>query len=540
MMVLGLTLLQAGCALEVPAPDAPAPAEREAGLQSNPVVLQRTHIQRDLYWRGCNAFEPYSLACRWAANLRCQELGYASGYGVVEVDQVIADVLCVPASLGTYREFPYGDACTSSDPTSIHCQSRARRECLREGYMGATGVIGANPNVIATTCLKPGPELRATSLGALQAANPQEPRCTSAGIISGNGCQHNTHRWCRSLGYSAGFGPQEYDAATGAAGVICTGGVQDTAGLYRPGTFDGYERAAVLGDNVLGGPAFAWNPARLEALTYGDSLYNAFPHPILVRKISSGSSYPGPVFSKDACLYLNRPATYQFDDNDDGEVNCTYSDTAQHPTVDLLNRGLVLYPGERVVFQATPQWGAGGQGHHAWTTLHITAPDGVTAPLRRVRFPKWDTAYSVNGTLYVGAGYNGAASVNTPSAVPPGKPLQESNWWYPVPRHTAIRGLSVFLSNGQAPGVQGVSACVRVVYQGGAPVRPPICFDFQGDLIGPSSFPGNNPGVPGSAFIPMDVDVPAGVLLGIDFTLRNPSGTPLAMDFAGYLWLDQR
>ena len=77
-----------------------------------------------------------------------------------------------------------------------------------------------------------------------------------------------------------------------------------------------------------------------------------------------------------------------------------------------------------------------------------------------------------------------------------------SNDWYLSPIHTAIRGITIF-------GSKYMSFVVRVVYQGGVPVSAPISVNLN-NLVSFNA---------GSAFIPLDIDVPAGALIGVDFTI---------------------
>jgi hypothetical protein len=144
--------------------------------------------------------------------------------------------------------------------------------------------------------------------------------------------------------------------------------------------------------------------------------------------------------------------------------------------------------------------------------------------------------------VHAGCGKN---CVIKPSAVPPEKVpvgadptdplyLQSSNDWYLSPVHTAIRGITIFTNT-------SVEGYVRVVQQGGQNIRPPYHFVIDpvqvgsSLLLGPSAFNhffGNSQN--GSSFVPIDIDVPAGALIGIDFILEKTG------DFGGYVWLDRR
>src|SRR5262249_22304565 len=122
------------------------------------------------------------------------------------------------------------------------------------------------------------------------------------------------------------------------------------------------------------------------------------------------------------------------------------------------------------------------------------------------------------------AGCADASCPVSPATTISGFPNVNANPWYVAPAHTAVRGITVFAGTTEA-------FSVRVVWQGGAPVSPPVTISLE-------TYP------PYSAFqngfIPLDIDVPAGALIGVDFTLPvTPAGGAFD-DFGGYLWLDQR
>jgi hypothetical protein len=487
-------------------------------------LLQRVHIARDLLPKACNFSNPFSISCRWAAYLACVERGFVGGTGPVEYQYSVADILCVPASQGTYREFAYAQGCNTGNLESIFCDSLTRRECLQAGFVSSVGVIGANAVNVGTVCLSAGSSLtEVTASGAELEAAGTTGTCQTGQIGTVNRCQQGAHRLCRQKGFDLGFGPLEY--GNGEALMACALGAVDTGGLSLSSTFDGYERAAQLGVNVLGAPAFAGN------LIYADVLFNNFSYSLLVQKFETFSDFVAPLggtYSRDMCFFLNRGGIFQYDDNDDGEVTCVYSDGATQPVADMLQAGLLLKPGERLAFQGTPDWSSSGPSNNAWAHLTVKALQSGDIPVRRVRFPRWDTAYSVDSSLAIPAGTVGTAVV--PAVVPPGKPLESSNGWYSVASATTIQGVTIFMSNGQAVGNQKVHFCVRVT-QGGIDIVTPSCNTLEADLFTPAAYPN------GSAFFPLNLAVPQSASVGVDFTFTT--ATPTALDFAAYLWLLQ-
>ena len=186
------------------------------------------------------------------------------------------------------------------------------------------------------------------------------------------------------------------------------------------------------------------------------------------------------------------------------------------PSTDAAPNALVRYVGSTVVF-----------GRH-----------GSGPALRRIRFPQADSGYAVRARSQVNvhAGCFGPSCAVRPNEG--GWGGNSANWWYVVPRATAIRGMTVFMSNGQAHGTNGVKGCVRVVQQGGKDVTTPWCFKVAAQKFGPSTYDAAfGPQQHGSAFVPFTMAVPAQMLIGIDFSLFADSNTGL--DFAGYLWVDQ-
>ena len=186
-------------------------------------------------------------------------------------------------------------------------------------------------------------------------------------------------------------------------------------------------------------------------------------------------------------------------------------------------RGVLLKPGDSLIYGTAP---GGANGFYGFANVFFARADAYV-PMMRVRFPRWDTGWiGPNGMLTVQAG------CNVSSCLPAGvwanvsdqsKPQRPSNDWYVVPQHTAIRGITVF-------GTTQMKFSIRVVQQGGIPLIAPVTID----LSTVSTFSSGQ-----SAFIPLDIDVPQGALVGIDFTLPVNGILP-GDDFAGYLWFDQR
>lgn len=513
----------------------------QLSIQGGTLDLLDVHILQDLRGLnglyGCDIWDPMSLGCRKSTFQHCQAMGYLGGVGPIEWEKTSARIACVPKSAGSYEQFGFNGECTSSSPRSIWCQSLTRRRCVAKGYQTSTGVVDALESGITTLCIK-GPEVydlvSFSSVDDLLAPS-KDPACSKEAIVVGKGCQHAVSRFCIAKGYSTGFDVLEFNGDTGSGSVSCVKAKVIDTGMVKSSAFDGYERPAVFGTMVLGGASFA------KDITYQDAIVNKYSFPIVVTSLSPSSSFIGGAYSKDSCFFLNKGEIFQSDNSDDGEVACTYSEEKLSPSILFGTKtGLLLKPGERLIFQGTPQWGSGGIGLYTGAKVTIAREGLGTVGLRRLRFPQWDTAYQVpagNSPVTISAGCNKSGCGPTPASVPPGKPLQNSNGWQVMSKATRIRGINFFYGSAQVPGVQRFKGCLRVVQQGGSDLRSPWCFDVSDSNIGPATF-NRIFGLQqsGSSYVPLDIEVPAGALIGLDFTLSSESAGGL--DLATYVFYE--
>jgi hypothetical protein len=484
------------------------------------------HTAQELWQRGCDIWNAGSDSCQAASMQYCIAHGYAGGFGPVEYIDNVATVECLDSNVATYESFPYAGACTADSPTSLACQSEARRSCVALGFSGAVGVTEANDGVIGTMCLneKSGVEgVTITSVSELQAGI--FPNCTTDGIVNGDGgCQTAVHRFCEREGFGTGFNVSEFNANTGEGLALCApanagpSAIDLSTGVAR--------RAAVLGTMLMGGPTAGGRD------NSADTVYNNFSFPILVT-LAQPYAFQGFTLSStagDSCFYLNQGLIYQVDNSIDGELMCIHHPSSTtYPGLPYgdSQRGILLQPGQSLLYQGDS---GGTAGYYDVTNVTFSMESNLVPliPMMRVRFPRWDTGW--NGSvspLTVSAGCDVASCpilATSSVTVPPGKPALPSNSWYVVPAATAIRGITVF-------GSTQMSFTIRIVQQGGAQLLDPITIDLStvADFVSGTS-----------AFIPLDLDIPAGALVGIDYTLPvNPVGGPTD-DFAGYLWFDQR
>ncbi|MBI2057816.1 MAG: hypothetical protein HYT63_02440 [Candidatus Yanofskybacteria bacterium] len=513
--------------------------------------MRSIQVINDLYSQGCDVWTPYSAACRRVVTQYCQQMGFIGGYGPLEVHEGKAVVACVGSLLGKYVEFSYADGCSANNPSSLNCQSRARRQCQAFDYASAVGVVSQNASSFGTICLGKNDIVKEVSTTLQSIQNVQPPNefpksiCDFNAVANGVGCQSRVQQFCVQQGYDTGFNILEYNSGNGSAIVTCIkkSSVDLTytseGSMRAPRDNDAYVWPAHLGKNILGGAAFAGD------VTYTDGIYNPFSYPLIIKSLKGFTNYRNPdpnAYSRDMCFYLNKGQTQQSRDNFDGELVCSYTESVDTPNTDFDgNAGALLKSGEHLYFQATPQWGSGGrglngEGLYAWGELDVAVLDNTKVGLNRVRFPRVDTGYSLtpNNPLTVPAGCEDGCAVRDSQG------NASTNWWYSTATATHIRGISFFGGSAQVPGVQRMQGCLRLSDSNGGNISSPWCFDLQDEHFNPSTYTrafGNIFGyLSGSQFVPLDINVPAGSKIGLTFTLSSEvSGT---VDLATYVWLD--
>jgi hypothetical protein len=368
----------------------------------------------------------------------------------------------------------------------------------------------------------------AAGLGELAQQNPELQTCNYHGIVQGWGCQNHAHRLCVSRGFGTGFNVANYNGSQNTA-LVCAQ-AHAVENEFKISEFGDDVRPLAYGTNILGGLAQSALPNG-SWLTQGDAIRNDKNVPVVVTQAEVTSSYDGWWFSSDSCFTIGKPTTWQNDPDDEhsgGELMCVYSSEQARPNFNYgrSGRGVVLDPGQTLRFQATPNWGPSGNNHYA--TAHVTvAPADGYAKMRRMRFPRVDSAYSA-GLVQAGCNEN---CTRVPMSVSEGMNPVSTNKWYVAATHRTIRGITIFTNT-------AVWGSLRVVQQGGADIRTPYNFEINRDsysyALGPQAFDESlGAQQTGSAFVPLDIDVPVGALVGIDFYIYEDGG-----DFAGYVWFE--
>lgn len=542
-------------------------------------VLTKAHIIEDLYMHNCNIWSSInssSFECRWASYTKCQSLGYRGGFGIQKYKQAFqpyqdngpatspyVDILCLGEDVGDYKEFSYDsrEQCSIDSVLSINCDYYLRNKCKSLGYYSSSGAIGYNKNAIATFCIKSSPNAveMPFTLGEVQEVD-KKLGCVSSDILNGNKCQANLHLFCVSKGYLSGFEAIEYNPETEKGLVVCVKGSTDLRGVSA--NFDEKTRStyrpARIGSNIIG------NIVNSASGTYSDGIYNAFDYPIVIRYIASSSNFKKFTmpYGKEACFFLNNHLMGQKSQtNDSGELFCLPSDSFDLPNQYYFDRGVLLYPGEKLFFNG-PVDGYTipfPSGYYSWANITISSIDNVVS-IRRIRFPQIDSTYDMNvskGTVTIHAGCDQSSPFSSycPALrsygginfdqVNGGEIVRDlnSNWWYNVTEDTYIRGMSVYFTNGRSPGIQSLAACLRVANQAGQDVIAPYCFGVSDDYLTPTSLDkyfSENIKTKGSSFVKLDIPVKKGNLVGIDFSFKTESSENVGMDFAGYIWIEKK
>lgn len=560
-------LILVGCAAEVGAPE----VDPELGPSLPAVGRVMVHHERDLRGRGCDVWAAAGLDvhCRWAAFQLCRDLGFGGAVGAVDVPLVTRDgaiwlepataltVACLRSDVVAYREYPYSGGCTFATRESVQCEHLARASCLDEGFVGTVGVVGFNTSNIATLCLVGHPDLghslHTEPAVSLAAAEPKarsywNGRCSEAHARDDNGCAHHADLRCLAVGATAGTDVLELSAGGDATYACLTDHTGRPAPQrVRPNALGFYDGSLQIGINRVGGPAF-W--ARNEPTTAGgqvwaDGMLNELGMPVLIRSAQAATNYTGPGFSRDQCLDLAFMAPWQDELTGDGEVNCTYSQEAGDPIFAMGDRAMILYPGERLGYVGVAQWEAQSPaGLHAWMDVTVSPLEPGIMPVRRLRFPRRDSAYE----LTPGVPLTIPAGCVTGCPLPPplpafGIPERHSNHFYRICSATTLGGLSWFISSPESTGAKVATTCIRIHADAGgvpgAPVVPPICHTFTATRLGPTMFLDAD-GRPNS-FRRLAVPVPAGSWIGVDLTMQvehAAASPPTFMDLGAYLWLD--
>ncbi len=571
--------------------DAPVDAPADASALPRPALARvMVHLLRDLAPRGCDVSVQLGLdmGCRAAAGALCRDLGYAGSLGVVDVPLIpgadprggsapiwrepasAATVVCVDGEVALDRAYPLAGACTAAAAAvgAAACESLALRGCVGEGFVSSAGVARADATGLHTLCLRSSPRIEVSPyrmIGVTALTSLEDPiarqrwaeQCTAAQALDGNGCAHHADLFCRGTGADAGTDVQEDDGTT--AWVTCLrnldGRAQPSAvRLVGDPMLYAYEAPLALGDNLLGGPA-VWSGREAAGTELGvtsaggqawpDALYNDLGRPVLVRSVAFSSSATGPDFSRDQCLGLRVALPEQLTADGDGEIECTYSQERTDPGFALGDRGIVVYPGERITYTGVAQWNAAdARGLTAQAQVEVTELAPGVVPVRRLRFPRRDTAFAlVPGTwLSVPAGCVSPTCATATPIAPP----EHTNQWYRVRSATRVVGVSWFFSSLQ-PGVGGrkdARTRVRVQLDDGAghPAGADLTIGpwraLGGDVLGPAVFRtalGTD-----NSFERLDpIQVPAGAWVGVDLEMRIESAAPTAfIDLAAFLWLD--
>ena len=176
-------------------------------------VVQTTYVAMAGFHPVCDGeAQRVGADCNAAIHRACgADRCHVSGFGPVEL--VGGDLTAVCVSGAALRVVPfaelsdfgrdcrgvfgaYGHACSAA----IHTWCRAR------GFVTGFGPVESREQDADVACLQAPAEVRQTTFDALQA---QHPECNGRRDVWTTACNAAIHRWCRTQGFTSGYGPVE-------------------------------------------------------------------------------------------------------------------------------------------------------------------------------------------------------------------------------------------------------------------------------------------------------------------------------------------
>ncbi|MCA9541000.1 MAG: hypothetical protein KC620_19000, partial [Myxococcales bacterium] len=145
----------------------------------------------------------------------------ATGFGPVENSGDTSVVTClsgVTAERVTYATLAaHHDVCDGNrERIGPACNAAIHRWCASRGFVSGFGPVESGPDFVFAVCVGPRAEVRGVTYAALSA---QHGPCDGNGQRIGPDCNAAIHRWCRSQGFTSGYGPVENSG--GDAAVTC-------------------------------------------------------------------------------------------------------------------------------------------------------------------------------------------------------------------------------------------------------------------------------------------------------------------------------
>jgi len=181
----------------------------DEGYRASNVDVTYTTLQT--YNSGCNSSTGrWGLACNGAIHRYCISLGCnQSGFGPVENSgntfwgTCVAGVSVINTTYTVLSS--YHGPCTSVNPIGPDCNAAIKRYCMDNGYVSGFGPVYASGNSATITCLTSGANISTT----YTVLATHHASCDGSTERWGQHCNAAIKRFCRSEGYTSGFGPIE-------------------------------------------------------------------------------------------------------------------------------------------------------------------------------------------------------------------------------------------------------------------------------------------------------------------------------------------
>lgn len=178
----------------------------------------------------CSSGSPYSMACRSAIDNICRDAGYLSGVGPLTISSSKWKIACLglssystPYFSTTFSEITmFYPTCTYSGITSTTCATAVQTDCNLRGY-----VAGWGPVQLPAYLSDAYSQINFICLDSTQAATIDVDTgdltdlvsTCSPGTTVSTSCASASQTYCKSLGYTSGYGPV-YVSGTSAK-VVC-------------------------------------------------------------------------------------------------------------------------------------------------------------------------------------------------------------------------------------------------------------------------------------------------------------------------------
>lgn len=159
-----------------------------------------------------------AYACQLAVRRECQARGYAAGFRPAELSSTEVAFTCVAdvrmISAVSYAELSrYIPSCTPENAFKTHCFAAIKRYCHDKGFKTGIGPLNVDTQASVDLLCTDHAEHVPISLELLRMMEDKTCNIPTSQPWDFS-CFHDYHRYCRSLGWTAAWGPVEFDGTT--------------------------------------------------------------------------------------------------------------------------------------------------------------------------------------------------------------------------------------------------------------------------------------------------------------------------------------